>query len=96
MSLTKCNWWGGEEFVILLPSTNIEGAILLAERMRENIATTPIDLGDETTFVTISTGVGSVSPDGTDFDEAFLDFSTKVNQALFRAKNNGRNRVEKM
>jgi len=86
--------WGGEEFVIILPSTDLEGSMLVAERVRENIENTAIDLGNETTSVTISTGAGSIAPNNMDFDTHFLGFSTKVNQALFQAKNNGRNRVE--
>ncbi|MCL2840159.1 MAG: diguanylate cyclase [Defluviitaleaceae bacterium] len=88
--------WGGEEFVILLPSTDIDGAMIVAENIRDTIAQTPIDLGDKNVFVTVSTGVGSIVPNNMDFDEAFLGFLTKVNQALFQAKNNGRNRVEKI
>ena len=87
--------WGGEEFVIILPNTDIEGAMLVAERVRSSIAATLIVLEDETASVTVSIGVGSIAPDHSEFDKAVLDFSTTVNKALFRAKEGGRNRVEK-
>ena len=87
--------WGGEEFAVLLPYTPIDGALVIAERIRESIATTPIRLGGEPVFITVSIGVGSISPTYMDFDEAFLEFSTNIDKALYRAKANGRNRVEK-
>ena len=87
--------WGGEEFAVLLPYTPIDGAMIIAERIREKIATTPIQIDDETVFITVSIGVGSIAPTFIDFDEAYLEFSTDIDKALYRAKANGRNRVEK-
>jgi len=88
--------WGGEEFAVLLPCTHIRGAMMVAERIRENIAAAPIRLGDKTTSVTISIGVGSIIPPDEGFEEAFAEFNAQVDRALYRAKANGRNRVEQI
>jgi len=87
--------WGGEEFAILLPSTHHYGAMFIAERIRKNIASIPIVFDDKSVSVTTSIGVGSIMPDDNmDFDEAFATFFTGLDKALYRAKENGRNRVE--
>jgi len=88
--------WGGEEFAVILPYTSIEGAMHIAERIRERIAATPIQLGDETVFITVSIGVGSIPPIHMDSDEAFVDFCINLDKALYRAKEKGRNRVEQI
>jgi len=88
--------WGGEEFAVVLPYTRLDGAMLIAERIRENIAATPIHVGEGTVFITVSIGVGSVAPTHMYTDEAFLNFCMGLDKALYRAKENGRNRVEKV
>jgi len=88
--------WGGEEFAVLLSSTPAEGAMMVAERIRKNVAATPIQYEDNTTSVTISIGVGSIVPPDTGFEEAFAEFSASIDRALYRAKENGRNRVEQI
>ena len=89
--------WGGEEFAVILPYTSIDGAILIAERIRENIAATPIELdNNETVYITISIGAGSIAPAHEDSDSALIDFWTNLDKALYRAKENGRNRVEQI
>jgi len=86
--------WGGEEFVVLLPDTSLDGAVIVAERIRENVAAAVIQCGEETTSATISIGAGSVRPFGQ--TENFEDFYAKLDKVLYRAKENGRNRVEKL
>jgi len=88
--------WGGEEFAVLLPCTPTKGAVMVAERIRENVAAMPIRHGDQTTSVTISIGVGSIVPPDASFEEAFTEFSVRIDQALYRAKEKGRNRVEQI
>lgn len=80
--------YGGEEFIILTPETDLSGAVIHAERLRNDI--------DKFEFktvghVTSSFGVTEFIPD-TDTLETLLD---RVDKALYLAKEYGRNRVEK-
>lgn len=77
--------WGGEEFLILLPNTPLDDAVLLAERIRNLVATTPQVASDP---VTISLGVGQWRP-----GEDFTAFVERVDAAMYAAKSSGRNRV---
>jgi diguanylate cyclase (GGDEF)-like protein len=88
--------FGGDEFVLLLPATGMEGARDLAERLRERVEQMDIQQKGERMQVTASFGVailsGPLSDDQeTDTWEALLE---RADTALYRAKNNGRNRVE--
>ena len=84
--------WGGEEFVVLLPETPLDTAVVLAERLRQAVAKAPIEYdGSIITTVTISLGVGCIYPNEEDKPERFC---AEVDGALYQAKNNGRNRVE--
>jgi diguanylate cyclase (GGDEF)-like protein len=82
--------WGGEEFVILLPGTNAGGAAEIAERVRKNVeaAIIPTDEGTETK-ITVSIGVSSIVPDSNTSIRGFIE---KADQALYKAKESGRNR----
>lgn len=84
--------WGGEEFVILLPGRMLDSAQVLAEEIRQVIEATRI-VFEEGVYanVTISLGVGTVYPNKSNKPE---NFCTEVDMALYRAKENGRNRVE--
>jgi len=83
--------WGGEEFVALLPATPVEGTLMLAERIRNNIEGTTIPYNDGTaTSVTISIGINTLIPTQND---SVNDFVSKADSALYTAKEMGRNRV---
>ncbi len=82
---------GGEEFVVVMPETNLAGAAVVADRLRLAVADQPflIHGGSEKLPVTISVGV-AVTNDGGDSLEALLK---RADDALYAAKNGGRNRV---
>ena len=83
--------WGGEEFIVLMPNTNLEGALAIAEKIRLDVSNVVIPCEDGTeTKVTVSIGVNSLTPVRTGSREEFISDADK---ALYRAKESGRNRV---
>lgn len=81
--------YGGEEFTLILPETAGDGAHCVAERLRRTIEAARIEAGDAHIAVTISAGISSYR-DGVSDHEILLD---EADQALYRAKALGRNRV---
>ncbi|MBW2713695.1 MAG: diguanylate cyclase, partial [Deltaproteobacteria bacterium] len=82
--------WGGEEFLVVLPETDIQGAALWAERWREDIERHEFEDPDGKKIkITISVGVASYNDD-MDNQDVLIDTADK---ALYRAKETGRNRV---
>jgi diguanylate cyclase (GGDEF)-like protein len=77
--------WGGEEFLVLLPATDIHQAAAAAERVRGAIADTPVAIGEGTVTVTVSGGCAAADDGDTD---ALL---SRADAALYRAKAAGRN-----
>jgi diguanylate cyclase (GGDEF)-like protein len=83
--------WGGEEFVVILADTDSKGAEFIAEHVRENIKGTDIELDDgRKTKITVSVGVYTVVPTK---NETQNEFIRKADDALYRAKAEGRDRV---
>lgn len=81
--------WGGEEFVVVLPGTPVEGAGIAAERLRRAIEAEPFGDGRGGTMsVTLSIGVTSLSADDT--IESLVE---RADVAMYAAKERGRNRV---
>ena len=80
---------GGEEFTVLLPETDLDGASIIAERLRCELETIAIVEGEDSIYVTASFGVTEVYPE-TDSVETFL---ARADRALYSAKRSGRNRV---
>lgn len=81
--------YGGEEFVALLPETDLAGGRRIAERLRQVVEQTVIDTGEEPVTITLSLGVAEL-------DEKCADLETlieRADQALYAAKQAGRNRV---
>ncbi|MBI1906090.1 MAG: transporter substrate-binding domain-containing protein [Rhodocyclales bacterium] len=78
--------WGGEEFLLICPASELEGATQLAESLRVHIATT-LKNGDEP--VSASFGVAQYRP-----GEPADAIVQRADQAMYAAKNKGRNRVE--
>lgn len=79
---------GGEEFVLLLPATRKDGAIALAERVRDRLARQSFEIGGEAISITASFGVAG-GEDGGDADQLLR----AADAALYAAKRSGRNRV---
>ncbi|HLU60814.1 MAG TPA: GGDEF domain-containing protein [Gammaproteobacteria bacterium] len=80
--------WGGEEFLLLLPDTSLDGAICLVERIRQQLAETPLEVDGQKIALTFSAGVALMRP-GDDLQSAFKT----ADKALFNAKEGGRNQV---
>ena len=80
---------GGEEFGILMSADNIDDAVSVAERLRQTIESTQIEIGD----VSVST-TGSVGVARTLAGEGLDDLYQRADKACYLAKDNGRNRVE--
>jgi diguanylate cyclase (GGDEF)-like protein len=82
--------YGGEEFAILLAETNEEQARVMAERCREQIEDTELVMKGSTVRVTASIGIAAYPRDGLTRIEQLIDLA---DQALYRAKESGRNRI---
>ena len=83
--------YGGEEFVIVMPETDLPIAGMVAERLRRSIAGEPfaINKGGERVQVTISIGLSAIEMKG----GSIADAMKRADRALYRAKDTGRNRV---
>lgn len=82
--------FGGEEFILLLPSTDLDGAAVVAENVRKAIEMILVDTEKEMVSFTASVGVYSAVP--TERDE-MQEFIKKADENLYKAKTEGRNRV---
>jgi diguanylate cyclase (GGDEF)-like protein len=84
--------YGGEEFLLILPETDLAGGQLLAERLRQTLAAMPVEHAGQQISVTASFGVASV-----DFaasaPDAHVNMIAAADDLLYAAKNSGRNRV---
>jgi len=81
--------YGGEEFAVILPNTDLEGAEEVAERIRQSIAKNTIDYNQKTISVTASIGVAIIDSNDTRYE----DLISNADLALYQAKAAGRNRV---
>jgi diguanylate cyclase (GGDEF)-like protein len=82
--------FGGEEFVVLLPNTNLKSAKVVAERLREGVRSTEIFDNNHSALpgVTVSVGVTSMEP-----NQTVMELLASADSALYRAKNSGRDCV---
>lgn len=87
-----CARLGGEEFVLLLPATDVDAARNVAERCRKLLAQQEIAHARSGVgrLVTISMGVGTIVPGNGDEPEVFLD---RIDRRLYQAKSEGRDRI---
>ncbi|MFO7883997.1 MAG: GGDEF domain-containing protein [Desulfobacteraceae bacterium] len=82
--------YGGEEFVVVLPGNNAEKTHKLAEQFRSDIEKTQVHYKNHTIKTTISMGIASCIPEHNASEDSLI-FSADT--ALYKAKNNGRNRI---
>ena len=83
--------YGGEEFAVLLPDTDINGALAIAGQIRRSVIDKRIThSGSPTGYLTVSLGCYSFVPSGNDSIEVFIQ---RADAALYQAKNAGRNRA---
>lgn len=87
--------YGGEEFLIILPNGDTLGARILAERLRESVEKATFNIEGNRLFITISIGVKSANvKKNVDPGTEVMTLINQADMALYRAKANGRNRVE--
>lgn len=86
-----CGRWGGEEFIVVLPGSAEDEALELAERIRLRIAETPVPVGSSVIGVTVSIGLALHAED----ELAAEPLVARADRALYVAKREGRNRVER-
>lgn len=80
--------WGGEEFLFVLPDTDESNAVVLAEKVRETLATSPVNIQQKKVVITASFGVAQI-----DFEQGLDKALTLADKALYKAKEKGRNKV---
>ena len=81
--------YGGEEFVIAMPNATQEAAVLAADRIRSLIGGTPFNVDGQALSISVSAGVAEVFR-----NDKFRDVFKRADDALYSAKQKGRNRVE--
>jgi diguanylate cyclase (GGDEF)-like protein len=81
--------YGGDEFIVLLPETHPKGALEVAERIRASISGSPLDVQGKEVACSVSIGLACLPEDGRTLDA----LATRADRALYRAKQEGRNRV---
>ncbi len=80
--------WGGEEFLIFLPATGLDSALILAERVREAVAAQALDHAGTSIPITMSLGVAELAP-----GEPLGAAIARADRGLYASKTDGRNRV---
>lgn len=81
--------WGGEEFIVLLPDTDVATAAVVVERLRESVADSQLSFEGTLIPVTMTLGIAQLAA-----DENWHAIVARADEALYRGKSSGRNRVE--
>ena len=87
--------YGGEEFVVLMPETDLNDAYQVGERIRLQVAENPFEVADQSIKMTISMGVDSLLQDGKSVEpeETLEKLIKQADEAMYFSKQNGRNRL---
>lgn len=85
--------YGGEEFMVLLPGTDLHGAAQLAEQLRQAVQAAPCEWQGQRIPFTVSIGVAASADTPADPSRTSEALLQAADQALYRAKDDGRNRV---
>lgn len=85
----SCARWGGEEFLVLLPETDASSAETVARKILAHVAGTPVSLESQALTLTLSAGAAVRRT-----DEGLTTLLQRADDALYFAKNNGRNQVK--
>ncbi|HSH45516.1 MAG TPA: diguanylate cyclase [Longimicrobiales bacterium] len=89
--IDKLGRYGGEEFMVILPDSDSEAGHTFAERVRANVEKQRFEIGaDQPLRMTISAGIATYPDDAADGARRLVHYA---DQALYSAKNSGRNRV---
>lgn len=81
--------YGGDEFIVLLPETPPKGAMEVAGRIRDAVASVPLELDGKRVTCTVSIGIAGHPADGNTLDAVVA----RADRAMYQAKQQGRNRV---
>ena len=81
--------YGGDEFIVLLPETPPKGALEVADRIRDAVASAPLELDGKRVSCTVSIGIAGHPADGNTLDAVVA----RADRAMYQAKQQGRNRV---
>ncbi|MDX1295352.1 MAG: diguanylate cyclase, partial [Sulfurimonadaceae bacterium] len=81
---------GGEEFGVLLHDSSLDESVMIANDIRESVESAAFDVGDQNVDITVSIGIGILHLN----EQSLSPLMSRADEALYRAKNNGRNRVE--
>lgn len=86
--------YGGEEFLLIMPNTNLSNSYVACEKIRYSIFNKPFVFKDITLFVSVSIGVTSLrSEEAQNKEFDIFEFISRADKALYKAKANGKNQV---
>ena len=85
--------YGGEEFLIAMPDTDLAFASVVAERLRQEIATSKFKLHNGRDELGVTVSIGLASTENGPEDDSAQKLIKRADEALYEAKNGGRNRV---
>jgi len=81
--------YGGDEFVVLLPETDAEGAFVVAEKLRRDVSTLAVRVQDRSVRTSVSLGMVAFPDDGRSIEELL----SAVDAAMYEAKRRGKNQI---